>query len=274
MARILVAGGTGAVGTAVVRTLQSTDHIVRVLSRRPAPPTRDRRTEWAQGDTSSGAGLAEALADVDVLVNCTGDARNAYDIDVLGVKRLADAAQQAKIGHFFHISIVGIDRLTFEYFRHKVSAEAAVRESGVPYSIQRVTQFHTLLDGIMQAATLTPDGCLLPVDRAALFQLIDTSDVADYILPLVLAAPAGMLKDVGGPHVLRVDEIAETYLRLRGLVHARLFDPPSDMFPPAAVEELRQGLATVPGHRYGRITWADYVTRQYGASSTHAGRQA
>jgi uncharacterized protein YbjT (DUF2867 family) len=268
MARVLVAGGTGALGSAVVSRLQATDHAVRVLSRRPAPPTLGERTEWAQGDTTSGSGLADALRDVDIVVNSTGDAQNTYGTDVLGVKTLAEASADANVRHFFHISIVGIDLIDFEYYQHKLSAEAAVRESRVPYSIQRVTQFHSLLDWVMQSAEETSEGCVLPIERTALFQLIDTRDAADYVLPRVLSAPAGALEDVGGPEVLRLDEIAESFFRARGIGHADFVDPSNgQLFPPKAVEGLRKGLGTVPKHRYGTITWADYVDERYGKAS-------
>lgn len=272
MARILVAGGTGAIGSAIVTALHTiTDHHVRVLSRKTAPPTMLARMEWAQGDTASGDGLAGALRDVDIVINCTGDAQNVEGTDVAGVRQLAGAAAHARVAHFVHVSIVGIDRIPFAYFQHKVTAERAVAESGVPWSVQRVTQVHGLLDWLLQSATPGPEGCVLPLAGAALFQPIDPRDVAASLVPRALAAPAGLLPDVGGPDVLCVDEIAATYFRLRGLTPGPFIDPTgSAIFPPAAVEAFRQGLNTVPAHRHGRITWADFVAARYGSAPAAA----
>jgi len=181
MTRILAAGGTGALGSAVVAKLQTTGCIVRILSRKPAPAKLADRTEWTQANTTSGDGIADALRDVDILVNCPGDAQNTYGTDVLGVKRLAESAKHAALRHFFHMSIVGTDRL-----------------------------------------------------------------------------------DVAGPEVPRIEEIAQTYFHGRGIPCSVLIDPPNGgVFPPATIESLRQGLGTVPTHRYGRITWADYVNERY-----------
>jgi len=183
MARILVTGGTGALGSAVVNHLKSTDDHVRLLSRKPAPAHLESGIEWGQGDIVSGVGLIEALKNVDIVVNCTGDGKNVYETDVLGVKRLAESAKQAGVRHFFHISIVGIERIDLAYYRHKISAETAVIDSGVPYSIQRVTQFHTLLDFIISKLKGSSEGYILPIAHDALF------------LGLSLTSPPGPLSN-------------------------------------------------------------------------------
>jgi uncharacterized protein YbjT (DUF2867 family) len=265
---ILVTGGTGALGQSVVETLRQADQRVRILSRKPASANPAQQSiEWAQGDITDGSGLDEALAQVDIVVNCTGNAQTVYETDVLGVKRLAEAAKQADVKHFFHISIVGIEHIDLNYYRHKVSAEAAIVESGVPYSIQRVTQFHTLLDFAMSQMQSTTDNYELPIAGDALFQLIDTHDVAQYILPLVLAEPAGRLPDVGGTEILRVDDIARIYLNARGVTNPKFTDANMGFFPPVAVEGFRQGFNTVPDNRFGKVTWTEYVRAKYQSNS-------
>jgi uncharacterized protein YbjT (DUF2867 family) len=256
--RILVSGGTGALGSAVVAELQKTAHTVRLLSRRAPPADADPALEWAQGDVVSGEGLEAALVGVDTIVNCTGDPRNVYETDVIGVKRLAESARQAGVRHFFHVSIVGIESIDYAYYRHKVSAEAAVIESGVPYSILRLTQFHSLFAFMMTRAQHTPEGWVLPIAHDALFQLIDTRDAAAYLVPL-LAEPVGRLPDVGGPEILRVEEMARTYFEAHGIAQPEMIDSEEGFFPPPVVEAFRQGINTVPGNRTGRIRWADYV---------------
>jgi len=264
MSLILVAGGTGHLGRAVVDALRATDHHVRVMSRHPAPADLDPSVEWAQADVTHGDSLLGALAGVERVVNCVGNGRDAYQTDVLGVQRLAEAARDAGVAHFFHISIVGIDRIDFEYYRYKREAEADVISSGVPYSIQRVTQFHSLLDRLMQQVQRRDGGYVLPTRHDARFQLIDTRDVAAYILPLVEAAPAGQLPDVGGPEILTVDRIAQVFLRAQGVPDATLLDPANGFFSAAAVAAFREGVNTAPDNAYGKITWADYVRERYG----------
>ena len=263
MVRILVSGGTGSLGSAVVSILKNTENRVRVLSRKSMASGTDSSVEWVQGDIATGIGLVEALAKVDVVVNFTGNAQDVYETDVLGVKRLAEMAKQAGVKHFFHISIVGIEHIDLNYYRYKVSAEKAIIESGVPYSIQRVTQFHTLLGFILSQMQSSPQGFELPIAADAQFQLIDTHDAAQYIFPLFLAEPSGKLPDVGGPEILRVEDIARIYLNQQGITNPIFTDAPKSFFPPAAVEGFRHGFNTVPNNRYGSITWADYVRNKF-----------
>lgn len=264
MVRILVAGGTGKLGRAVVNELQMRDIRVRVMSRRSAPAGLDARVEWAQADVMTGKGLEAALVGVDTIVNVIGDPQNLQATDVLGVKRLAEAAQQAQIRHFFHISIPGLEQVDYYYYRHKLDAEQAVLASGVPYSIQRVTQFHDLLLYLLSHLKQMPAGWMLPVASDALFQVIDTRDVARYIIPL-LAEPAGRLPDVGGPEILRVDQLARLYLTAQGVSAPSFIEPETDYFPDTALAAFRQGFHTVPDNCYGQITWADYVREKFAA---------
>jgi uncharacterized protein YbjT (DUF2867 family) len=256
MARILVAGGTGALGSAVVQQLKLTHHTVRVLSRKAAPT--DATVEWAQGDVVTGDGLDPALNGIDIVANFTGDPQNAYAADVEGVGRLAKRANIAGVRHFFHISIVGIEHMDATYYQNKVKAEAGIIASGVPYSIQRLTQFHTLMNYWMSQATPSTEGYTLRVERDVPFQPLDTRDAAAYLLPL-LDAPAGRLPDAGGPEVLRMGEIARIYLAARGIQNPVLLDPEKSVFPPTTVDAMRQGVHTVRERSVGRITWAAYV---------------
>src|SRR5436190_14016914 len=64
--RILVTGGTGHLGRDVVGQLLARGKRVRVLARLPGG---DPRVEWTRGDLSTGAGLREALAGVNTVIN-------------------------------------------------------------------------------------------------------------------------------------------------------------------------------------------------------------
>ena len=96
-----------------------------------------------------------------------------------------------------------------------------------------------------------------PANR--LYQLIETGEAADALIPHVLAKPAGRVRDTGGPEVLSVEAIARLWLEAQGLDLPLPFAEPVDP-PPAA--------ATTPENRFGSITWADYLERKYGRRPT------
>ena len=78
MTRVLVTGGTGVLGRAIVRHLEAQGVTVRVLSRRDQP--RRGQTEWVRGDLTTGAGLAAAFAGVDVVVHSATSQKASEDL--------------------------------------------------------------------------------------------------------------------------------------------------------------------------------------------------
>jgi uncharacterized protein YbjT (DUF2867 family) len=149
MARILVTGGAGGLGREIVNQLITTPHTVRVMSRSSAPADLDSRIEWAQADVENGDGLAQVVEGVDVIVNSMSLPSNMQAVDIGGTRRLLEAGKKVGLAHVLHISIVGIERIPNPYYNAKVEAEQVVIDSGVPYSIWRATQFHSLLDGYL-----------------------------------------------------------------------------------------------------------------------------
>src|SRR5207249_6340376 len=131
-----------------------------------------------------------------------------------GTRRLLTYARHAKVSHFLYVSIVGIDRIPYYYYKHKLAAESLVERSGVPYSIMRATQFHSLIDMLLRPRTRLPF-VLLPLDFK--FQPIDPGEVADYLLAWVKSGPAGRLPDIGGPDVRTPGALARSWSAVRGL---------------------------------------------------------
>lgn len=112
MNTILVTGGTGTLGRALVGELLDRGREVRVLSRNPRPVVGPSPS-WAQGDLRRGPGLGHAVAGVDTIVHCaTGPVG-----DLTAAGNLAEAARNAGDPHLIYISIVGVDRIDFGYYR-------------------------------------------------------------------------------------------------------------------------------------------------------------
>jgi uncharacterized protein YbjT (DUF2867 family) len=259
MTRVLVTGGAGVLGRELVPRLMRAGYTVRVMSRRERQPGEWPEVEWAQADLETGRGLAEAIAGAQIVVHAASNA--AYHtrvIDVEGTRRLLEKAKAAGgVGHCLYVSIVGIERVPLPYYRHKLAAEGVVAEGGVPWTILRATQFHTLIDGRLQAATRGPwPLALLPTDLK--FQPIDAGETADRLCECVAAGPAGRLPDIGGPEVLAFGAMAKVWLAARGMRRPILPLP----MPGGFANAVRHGYLTCPEQKYGKITWAEWVKRK------------
>ncbi|GAA2859448.1 NAD(P)H-binding protein [Streptosporangium fragile] len=243
--KILVTGGTGTLGRHVVDRLAAAGHPARVLSRTREPYLGDLRT---------GAGLGPALDGVRTIIHLASDPRDAAT-DVEGTRRLIAAAPEG--AHLVHISIVGVDRHPYSYYRTKFEVERLVENSGLPYTILRTTQFHDLVLFMMAASARSP---IMPVPAGTAFQPVDADEVAERLVGLALDAPAGRVPDMGGPQVLGAAELARAYLRATG--RNRLILPLP--LPGRAFAAFRRGVHLAPGHADGRKTFAEFLAETEG----------
>jgi uncharacterized protein YbjT (DUF2867 family) len=261
MRRILVTGGSGGLGRLLVEQLVMAGKSVRVMSRSQRTAGQ-QGSEWAQADLLSGAGLAEAVADVHTIIHAASlPSGPTHEVDVLGTERLLTQARTAGVAHIIYVSIVGVEHIPLAYYRHKLAAEQLVERGGLPWSIQRATQFHTLLDGLLRKAARLP---IMPLPTDLQFQPIDTGDAARHICGLVEAGPGGRLPDIGGPEVLRLGDLARSWRAAHGLRRPILHLP----LPGGVAHALRRGYNTCPAQRTGQISWAGWLAQQVGHTAT------
>ncbi|WP_208092692.1 SDR family oxidoreductase [Blastococcus xanthinilyticus] len=238
---ILVTGATGTLGVPTVDRLAAAGHDVRALSRRSGPGL-------VTGDLLTGEGIDAAVNGVDTVVHLATGLRRK---DVVIARTLLDASRRAGVEHLLLISIVGIDHIPLGYYRDKVEIERLVADSGVPHTILRATQFHTLVDQLFTVQRRLPV-LLAPSFRV---QPIAPSEVADRLVELASSAPAGRVPDIGGPAVRPLPELAQVWATARGIrrrvVPARL--------PGRVFAGYRAGHDLVPGPPYGRVTFEEYL---------------
>src|SRR5215471_8218740 len=259
MTKVLVTGGAGMLGREVVTQLTATGSGVRMMSRKRRPPNVLSTTEWAQADLETGQGVADVVAGIDVVVHAASSPfRHTRQIDVDGTRFLLEQARAAGVAHVIYISIVGIDRIPYDYYRAKLDAEELVQKSGIHWSILRATQFHYLVDLFFQAATKLPLVTLLPTDLQC--QSTAESEVASRLCEIAVAGPGGRLPDLGGPEVLTAGEMVQSWLNLRGM-HRRVL--PLHV-PGKVAQGFRCGYHTCPDQPvHGRITWIEWVQSKY-----------
>jgi len=250
---ILVTGGTGTLGIALVRALLDNNSRPRVLSRRPRNSSDPDGIQWVRTDLLTGPEVADAVADVDAIVHCATNYRHPED-DVRATRRLIETALRGGSPHLIYVSIVGVDQIPLKMYRIKNGIEGIVERSGLPWTIQRATQFHDLVLTILRTAAKSP---VMPVPSDTSFQPIDTADVSRRLVQLASGPPQQRSPDIGGPLVQTVDDLAQEYLRAAGKRRKVLAVPA----PGAVARGYRQGCHLAADNPFGTITFEQYLRR-------------
>jgi uncharacterized protein YbjT (DUF2867 family) len=203
--KIVVIGGSGLIGTKLVRNLRNQGHDAVSASPRTGV------------NAVTGEGLDAALAGVDVVVDVSNYPSFAdeavMEFFTKSGRHLAAAEAKAGIKHHVALSVVGAERIPDSgYMRAKVAQEELICASGIPFTILRATQFFEFLDAIATFGE-TADGIHLP---PADFQPVAAEDVAAALASLALGAPQNRIVDLAGPERMGMDAMIRRHLALRG----------------------------------------------------------
>src|SRR6185295_4021355 len=203
--KIVVIGGTGLIGTKVVKNLRDKGHEVVAAS-----PSKGI-------NSVTGEGLAAALVGAQVVVD-VANAPSWEDKSVLeffetSSRNLLAAEAAADVGHHLALSVAGTDRLLASgYFRAKMAQENLIKASPIPYTIVRATQFFEFVRSIAESATEGQTVRLPPV----LMQPIASDDVAADMTDAALAEPLNGTVDLAGPELIREDDLVRQFLNAIG----------------------------------------------------------
>lgn len=253
MAEYLVTGGTGTLGRPITEQLRKRGQSVRVLS-------RSSQAGVATGDLLKGTGLGAALRSIDVVVHCAtgrGDAR--------ATKNLVNAALAAGSPRLVYISIVGVDRIPFPYYREKLEAERLIEQSGLPFTTLRATQFHNLVAGVFNAQRHLP----VLFTPSCSVQPINVNEVATRLVDLAMTDAAGRVADIGGPETRTGKKFAEIWLAATGRKRAIL----PLRFPGKAFRAFRAGEHIAPHGAVGSGTFEQFLnSAQFLNESSNARR--
>jgi uncharacterized protein YbjT (DUF2867 family) len=243
--KIVIIGGTGLIGSKVVTRLREHGH-------QAVPASPDTGV-----NTLTGEGLAQALTGAAVVI----DVSNSPSFEDAAVLRffetstgnLLAAEAAAGVGHHVALSVVGCDLMPESgYFRAKVAQEKLIRNSPIPYSVVRATQFFEFVKRIADAAT---DGNRVRIPPV-LFQPMAAADVANAVCRVALGAPLNGVVEVAGPQQFRFDELIRLGLSARHDPREVVADPHARYFGAELGERM---LVPVGEARLGETRFEDWL---------------
>jgi uncharacterized protein YbjT (DUF2867 family) len=245
--KIVVIGGTGLIGSKLVKKLQEHGHEAVAAS----PNTGV--------NSVTGEGLVDALKGASVVVDVT-NSPSWEDAAVLkffetSTRNLLANEAAAGVGHHVALSVVGTERLLESgFFRAKFAQENLIKASSIPYSIVRATQFFEFVKSIGDFST---DGnkVLMP---PALIQPMAGDDVASAVAGIATSSPVNGIVEIGGPEKFHLDELIRLDLAARKDPREVITDPQGRYY---GVKVTERALVPDDNAQLGETRFEDWLNQ-------------
>lgn len=259
--KVVVAGGTGLLGSEITKALLDAGHEVVIGSRSKPKGPLDPRATWVAIDVTDPATLGPAMQGADVVVDAVQfpnspieNPKKGYTferIDFNGTKNLVDAAKATSIPHFVLVSGVGADEEgEYHWLRFKWQEEQHLKASGVPFTIIRPSWIYgprdVSLNRFLGFAKFLPFIPVIGNGKTRINPLF-VGDLAAH----VAATPGkegtlGKTFEIGGPTVMTMDEVIKTALQVAGKKRFLLHNPKFVMKLVARVIQFAPGRPLTP----------------------------
>jgi NADH dehydrogenase len=223
---ILVTGGTGFIGQALIRHLADSDHQVRTLIRpskhSPRLPT-GIPVEVVVAGLNDERGLRAAMVGVDTVYHLAGVERRGasadlLEVDIQGTRNVLQAAKDAGVNRLFFTSHLGADRASaFPLLKAKAIAEEHIRRSGLNFTILRTALVFGPKDGftsgLAQLLFGIPFVFLIPGDGNNLIQPLWVEDLVTCMTWALDDPDTGnRTYEIGGPEFLTLNEVIRSVM--------------------------------------------------------------
>lgn len=222
---ILVVGGTGVLGSAIVRRLLDIGKSVRVMtrSRERARALEERGAEVAIGDLRERPSLDAACRGVTHIMTTANafigkGAESVASVDEQGNRNLIDAARDIGLRQFvFTSGLVPEAYRSIDYFAAKLETEAYLRASGVPYTILRPTAFMETWAQIVGEPLVKKGATTIFGSGRNPVNFVAVDDVAA-VAVMTLDRPDALntVVEIGGPENLTFLDVADIFERVTG----------------------------------------------------------
>jgi uncharacterized protein YbjT (DUF2867 family) len=243
--KIVVIGGSGLIGSKLVKILRQNGHEVLAASRSSGV------------NTLTGEGLANAFAGAAVVVDVANspsfEDKSVMEFFETAGRNILAAEAVAGVGHHVALSVVGTERLLASgYFRAKMVQENLIKASKIPYTIVRATQFFEFVGSIADGAT---DGEIVRLSPA-MMQPIVSDDVAAILADIAVAKPLNGTIDIAGPEPIRMDELVRQFLSANRDSRKVTTDPSAGYF---GTKVNDQSLTPDANPRLGPTRFSDWL---------------
>lgn len=264
---ILVTGGTGFVGKALVRQLTAAGYPVRLLirpSRQSPQLPQGVPVQVAVSSLSDRRGLRSAMVGVDVVYHLAGaerrgPGRGLLEVDIRGTQAVAEVAADVGVKRTFYLSHLGADRASaYPALKAKAIAEEHLRRSGVGATILRTAivygQGDAFTSGLAYLLRNIPFFFIVPEDGRTLLQPLWVEDLATCLFwALDNDTTRDQTISIGGPEYLPFNEIVRLVMEAAGLRRQLLhLSPPYLRAATVLLESFLPGLPV-------SVFWLDYL---------------
>ena len=170
---ILITGGTGTVGSEVVKQLAATGAKFRVLARDPKKVPANPNVEVVKGDLADAASVEAALGGVDKLFLLANSGPGVTEMQ----NKVIDLAKKAGVKHVTRLSVLGADKQSpVTLAQWHAEGDAHLKASGLKWTILQPGSF--MQNALGSAGTVKKDGAMYGSAGEGKHATIDARDIA------------------------------------------------------------------------------------------------